>query len=473
MTDGERDTRARIEAQIRKRCRHEQTLESSAFSAASAWPDREWPFEVVVHGASFELCKICGRALGPPHVLRDLQAVASAGAGAGAGRAAVARLELWHHEAAVAHQAPTEAMSSERPDRSGPDRNGDNSSEGVEARTETPRFRLSDLILDPKTRLELDQALAKLRHHELIYERWGFEAADPTGKAVTLNFYGAPGTGKTRAAEAVAGELDLPLMRFSVGDLESRYLGDTPKNIRAAFEAAREARAVIFFDEADSLFGRRAADVTQGVDHEINAAKSTLLVELERFEGVVVLATNFPQNFDAAFVRRLAWHVPFHKPDEEARRRLWDLHLVDGIPLAEERDGLLDWLAQESEGLTGGDVLTGLRIALPACLIAADSLDQAELSRETLGEALVRVRRAKREVARGRTGSDGLTRAAMAALGSHGGDAGSNGGGQGPGAAEAAQQSVDDGSWPTPDDVVSGAEGVGTSNSDDKATEER
>jgi|GEM_PF-2356646 len=259
------------------------------------------------------------------------------------------------------------------------------------------RFRLADVILPAATSVALDEALIKVLHHKLIYETWGFGKIDSGGKGVTLVLYGPPGTGKTRSAEALAGELGRPFLSLSAGDLESRFMGETAKNVQAVFRAATEQGAVLFFDEADSLFGRRASDVTQGVDHEVNVTKSTLLIEVERFEGILVLATNFQENIDGAFVRRLSWHVHFRKPDHDTRRRLWELHLVPGIPLAEDRAILIDHIAEESEGLSGGDILTSLRIALPMAIRELGPT-AARLERRHLDEAVRRTLQARRDV---------------------------------------------------------------------------
>jgi SpoVK/Ycf46/Vps4 family AAA+-type ATPase len=260
----------------------------------------------------------------------------------------------------------------------------------------SPRFRLADVVLPASTENELSEALIKIRHHDLIYKQWGFERADPSGRGARLNLYGPPGTGKSRTAEAIAGELGQKFLSLTVADIEDRYLGETAKRIQAAFRAAAESNAVLFFDEADSLFGRRASDVTQGADNEINAAKSTLLVEVDRFEGVLILATNFQQNFDSAFVRRISNHVRFRLPDGPARRRLWDYHLTEGIPLAEERPQLIEHLMETSEGLSGGDILTILRLSLPRA-IRQDPANP-RLDRTMLADAIGRVRAAISEV---------------------------------------------------------------------------
>lgn len=143
---------------------------------------------------------------------------------------------------------------------------------------------------------------------------WGFAAVDPAGKGVVLNFFGPPGTGKTLTAEALAGSLSKPLMFMSIADLESKFMGDTSKNIAQVFKTATAEGAVLFFDEADTLLGKRLSSVTQGIDNEVNAMRSTLLIELEKHEGVVIFATNFAKNYDSAFVSRISQHIQFALP---------------------------------------------------------------------------------------------------------------------------------------------------------------
>lgn len=235
------------------------------------------------------------------------------------------------------------------------------------------RFDLAnDVILSASTRLQLDECLARLRFHRKIYEDWGFAAVDPMGMTAILNFYGPPGTGKTLCAEALAGRLGIPFLSLGIAELESKFMGETAKNIQAAFGQARESGALLFFDEADTLLGKRLSSVTQGVDNEVNAMRSTLLIELERFEGIVVFATNFARNYDEAFRSRIGYHIEFALPDLEARRRLWERFLVDGIPLSDSREVLLDGASSRSEGLSGREIRTCMRLALPKAFLAAE-----------------------------------------------------------------------------------------------------
>jgi AAA+ superfamily predicted ATPase len=227
----------------------------------------------------------------------------------------------------------------------------------------------SDVILAPETRRMFEEAIGAMRHHKTIYTDWGFAAVDPMGRNMILNFYGLPGTGKTLAAEALAGTLNRPYIHIGISEIESKYVGDTAKNITSAFKTAADENALLFFDEADTLLGARLSSVTQGIDNEINAMRSTLLIELERFDGIVVFATNFAKNYDSAFVSRIRYHIEFKLPDFEGRKQLWERMLVTGVPLDEERPLIIERAAAASDGLSGREIRTALRTAFPRALV--------------------------------------------------------------------------------------------------------
>ncbi|MBN3757445.1 AAA family ATPase [Paraburkholderia sp. Tr-20389] len=235
----------------------------------------------------------------------------------------------------------------------------------------TPRITLDqDVVLAPETRRMFEEAIGAMRYHKTIYADWGFGAVDPMGRNMVLNFYGPPGTGKTLAAEALAGTLGRQYLHIGISELESKYVGDTARNITLAFKEAAAEGAVLFFDEADTLLGARLSSVTQGIDNEINAMRSTLLVELERFDGIVVFATNFAKNYDSAFVSRIRYHIEFRLPDLEGRKQLWERFLVRGVPLAEERSLVIDRCAAASDGLSGREIRTVLRTAFPRAIVS-------------------------------------------------------------------------------------------------------
>lgn len=261
------------------------------------------------------------------------------------------------------------------------------------------RFKLeTDVILPLETRTQINECLAKLKHHKTIYVDWNFRSVDPLGLGTIVNFYGPPGTGKTLAAEAVAGTLGLPFIQIGIAEIESKYMGETAKNIKKAFAEAAHHGAVLFFDEADTLLGKRLSSVTQGVDNEVNSMRSTMLIELERFEGVVIFATNFAKNYDEAFRSRINYHVKFVLPDLAARTALWERMLVPEIPLHEERQTVIDWCAELSEGLSGREIRTCMRLALPKALLDV-AHETPELTLEHLKASIHEVKLAHTEIA--------------------------------------------------------------------------
>ena len=265
---------------------------------------------------------------------------------------------------------------------------------------QTSKYHLdTDVILTSHTRNELEESLAKLKFHKIIYEDWGFSEVDKIGRSSILNFYGKPGTGKTLTAEAFAGRLDLPIIKVGIAEIESKLMGETSKNIQKVFQDAYDQNAVLFFDEADTLLGKRLSSVTQGVDNEINAMRSTMLIELEKFDGVVIFATNFAKNYDEAFRSRITYHVEFTLPDLDTRKQLWSRMLVAKIPLADERNSLINQCAELSDGFSGREIRTCMRLALPKALMQPGiSTKEAMLSVEHLISAIENVRKSQREV---------------------------------------------------------------------------
>src|SRR5262245_17897705 len=175
--------------------------------------------------------------------------------------------------------------------------------------TVVPQHTFEDVILPEATRRSLDQALAHVTRHDLIFNRWGFAERHPTGLALAFNFAGSPGTGKTICAEAIAHSLRRRSLLVRYAELESLWMGETPKNVTALFKAAREEGAVLLFDEADAIASRRSTSVDLGFQRESNTVVSVLQQELESYNGVVIFATNLAANFDPAFERRIRTHV--------------------------------------------------------------------------------------------------------------------------------------------------------------------
>ena len=224
-----------------------------------------------------------------------------------------------------------------------------------------PRHGLDQLVLDPETLARIRESVNVLLSQDLLFGCWNLGAVARTGRRMALNFYGPPGTGKTLAAEAIAAMLEREILVISYAELESKYVGETPKNIRAAFRRASETGALLFFDEADSILGKRLTQVSQAADNSINVARSTTLIELDNFDGAVIFASNLVKNYDTAFLRRVLAHVEFPLPATEQRRQIWERHIPKELPVTDDVDFAL--LAQYSEHAAGGDIQNAVLLA--------------------------------------------------------------------------------------------------------------
>jgi SpoVK/Ycf46/Vps4 family AAA+-type ATPase len=235
--------------------------------------------------------------------------------------------------------------------------------------TVVPARTLSEVVLPPQTRRTLEQALAEVRNHNLIFSRWGLGERHTSGRGLAFNFAGPPGTGKTICAEAIAHTLGKKLLVVDYAEAESMWLGETPKNIVAAFRAASEQNAVLFFDEADAIATRRSMGAGSAPDRERNLTVNVLLRELETFNGIVIFATNLAANFDRGFERRIRTHVLFEIPGAEERARIWRLQIhPTKTPLGADVD--FNQLAERYVA-TGGDIKNA---AIKAAAAAAAEL---------------------------------------------------------------------------------------------------
>ena len=232
--------------------------------------------------------------------------------------------------------------------------------------TVVPRRTFEDVILPLATRRALDQALVHVTSHDLIFNRWGLGERHPSGLALAFNFAGPPGTGKTICAEAIANALGRHLLIVRYAELESLWMGETPKNVSAVFRLAREENAVLLFDEADAIAARRSTSLEHGFLRESNTVINVLLKELETFSGVVIFATNLAANFDPAFERRIRTHVLFEMPGADEREQIWRVQMHPTLtPLA--ADVNFRALAERYEA-SGGDIRNAV---LKAAMAAA------------------------------------------------------------------------------------------------------
>jgi SpoVK/Ycf46/Vps4 family AAA+-type ATPase len=195
-----------------------------------------------------------------------------------------------------------------------------------------PAATFEDLVVSEDVMSQLLEAASRLAHRQTVLERWGFLAGRPGREGLRLLFHGPPGTGKTLAGEVLAGALGRDLLIVDLSRIVSKWVGETEKNLAAIFESAERTGSALLFDEADALFGRRT-EVGDARDRYANLETAYLLSRMERFEGLVVLATNLRQNLDGAFARRLDFIVGFPPPDARQRARLWRRLLPPDAPL--------------------------------------------------------------------------------------------------------------------------------------------
>ncbi len=240
-----------------------------------------------------------------------------------------------------------------------------------------PVRTFADVILPPKTRQTLEQALAQVRNHDLIFRQWGLGERHATGLGLAFNFAGPPGTGKTICAEAIAQALGRSLLVVRYSEMESMWAGETPKNVAAVFRVADEQGAVLFFDEADAIAARRStSSALQPIQRESNTTVNVLLRELESFNGVVIFATNLAANFDPAFERRIRTHVMFERPGAVEREQIWCVQIhPDKTPLAADVDF---HVLAELFGASGGEIKNAvLKAAAMAAAAPATGMPRA------------------------------------------------------------------------------------------------
>ena len=233
-----------------------------------------------------------------------------------------------------------------------------------------------DLVL-PEVQMKVLRAIAAhVRQRSQVYERWGFEAKGSRGLGISALFTGASGTGKTMAAEVLAQELRLDLYRIDLSSVVSKYIGETEKNLRRVFDAAEAGSAILLFDEADALFGKRS-DVKDSHDRYANMEVSYLLQRMEAYQGLAILTTNMKESIDTAFLRRIRFVIKFPFPDASQREEIWRRIFPKATPVEN-----LEITKLARLNVSGGNIRN---IALNAAFLAADA--QTPVKMEHLLEA--------------------------------------------------------------------------------------
>jgi SpoVK/Ycf46/Vps4 family AAA+-type ATPase len=228
-----------------------------------------------------------------------------------------------------------------------------------------PKYRWDDLILPKEKKEQLEEVKNYIKNKGVVYHDWGFDDKLSLGKGLNIMFSGTSGTGKTMAAEVIASELELDLYKIDLSMVVSKYIGETEKNLNRIFKEAEQSNAILFFDEADALFGKRS-EVRDSHDRYANIEISYLLQKMEENEGIVIMATNLSQNIDDAFMRRMHFNVEFPFPEEEYRYKIWRSLIPKEAPVSDDIE--FEFLAKRFK-VAGGNIKN---IIVNAAFLAAE-----------------------------------------------------------------------------------------------------
>lgn len=217
---------------------------------------------------------------------------------------------------------------------------------------EEPQYSFSDIILNNSTYSAIQDVLTLYEKRDLIFNKWGLGSTHKKQNRAGINLYGASGSGKSMAAHAIANQLGRKILTVDYSQIESKYVGETSKNLVSMFDYAKESKAVIFFDEADALLSKRVTNMSNSTDVSVNQTRSVLLILINEFDDLILFASNFITNYDPAFIRRILAHIKFELPDEESRFKLWRMYISPQMPT----DADIQKLAIKYSGISGADI---------------------------------------------------------------------------------------------------------------------
>ena len=218
-----------------------------------------------------------------------------------------------------------------------------------------PKYTFEDIVLSEETVSAVREIIALEDCKTLIFDEWGLGQVLHKKNSITVNLYGKSGTGKTMTAHAIADKLNKKLLIVDYSEIESKYVGETSKNLVNLFNNAKLKDAIILFDEADALLSKRVTAMNNATDVSVNQTRNVLLKLLDDYDGIVLFTTNFIQNFDSAFFRRIMDHIKFDFPKKEMRKKLWEHYLVEQLPVIGTRTEIIERLSNIEE-VTGADI---------------------------------------------------------------------------------------------------------------------
>ena len=246
------------------------------------------------------------------------------------------------------------AKSSAATPKSGDNSNDEEAQQSYQA--VDPIYTLDKVILGEDTKEQINRAISLVEQRDKIFNQWGFSEVDPHTKTI-LCFYGAPGTGKTMCAHAVASRLGKKILLASYASIESKWVGEGPKNLQRIFSDAQVQDAVLFFDEADSFLSKRVNNAETGSDKHYNRMSNEMFQLLESYNGIIIFATNLVSDFDKAFKSRILAFIEFVEPDFETRKRLIEIMIPKRLPMASRlTEDELGSLSELSEGFSGREI---------------------------------------------------------------------------------------------------------------------
>lgn len=229
----------------------------------------------------------------------------------------------------------------------------------IEFFPEEPKYTFHDIILSQEIKDKILDVAEYAENSKTVFETWGLQAVYKTSKRIGINLYGAPGTGKTMAAHAIANHLGRKILAVNYADIESKYVGETPKNIRKAFEAAKKTNSILFFDEADAILSKRVTNMSNATDVSVNQTRSVMLMLMNDYQDFIIFATNFIHNFDPAFMRRISMHIEFKLPDYAERCLLWKHYILPTMPNNID----VEEMARKYDGVSGSDISNAILMA--------------------------------------------------------------------------------------------------------------
>ena len=245
----------------------------------------------------------------------------------------------------------------------------------IQFKKSEPIYTFSDLILSDKTLDELKTVVSAQKNWNKVFIEWGLGSIIKERKNLFVNLYGDSGTGKSMSAHAIASALGKKLICVNYADIESKYVGETSKNLTRLFNDPNNRDDIIFFDEADALLSKRVTDMSSATDVSVNQTRSVLLTLLNSYEGMVIFATNFISNYDSAFMRRIHYHIRFNLPNAELRKKLWAHYIPEKMPVNID----IQYLSQKYDNLSGSDISTAvLKAALNAAKNNAEIVLQTD-----------------------------------------------------------------------------------------------